>query len=75
MPVALVVVVADDVDQLPAAQRVEHDRAVRPQPLPVVGRQRRAADDERTRRPLHRPRARNRRFALVGRIPIYRWSP
>jgi hypothetical protein len=25
---------------------------------------------ERTRRPLHRPRARNRRFALVGWIPI-----
>ena len=33
---------ADDVDQLLAPQRVEHDRAVRPQPLPVVGRQRRA---------------------------------
>ena len=38
VPVGVVVVVRDHVDQLLAAQRVEHDRAVRTEPLPEVGR-------------------------------------
>ena len=36
VPVVLVVVVTDGVDQLAAAQRVQHDRAVRPQPGGVL---------------------------------------
>ena len=40
VPVALVVVVADDVDQLVSPHGIKHDRAVRPQPLDVVVRRR-----------------------------------
>jgi hypothetical protein len=55
VPVGVVVIVRDDVDELLAAQRVEHDRAVRPEPLRVVGRQVSWHPAAHGRRRDHRP--------------------